>query len=160
MCVQCGKTVGCEYTFETAKESVNLCPNHVVGTLVENGTLGINAADCRFESEISGQPAVKIFNTLNPDDVYFVTPDEADRLMGFALLPNKFLALAEKHSTSAYLLHEDFYQEEIGIAYQPVDDKKYLAELDKYSDTLSDKDEQKDIKNYITAIQFLDGYDR
>ena len=160
MCVQCGKTVGCEYTFETAKESVDLCPNHVVGTLVENGTLGINVADCRFESEISGQPAVKIFNALDPDDVYFVTPDEADRLMGYALLPNEFLTLAKKHSTSAYLLHEDFYQENTGIAYQPVDDKKYLAELDKYSDTLPDKNEQKNIKRYIADVQFLDEYYR
>lgn len=128
MCDMCKKETGVDFTIETVDGKSKICPNCIAEIICGN-TLSFREG--KYTSEISGEPgAIRIWDVSG---VYYdVTLDEATRLLGKGLMPNEFLKLLETHSSNEFELHDDFYDDRTGLAYQPYKDDKYLSDLKKY----------------------------
>lgn len=76
-------------------------------------------------SDISGQPAV----VLSTSELRLaLTPDELQRLVFRSLSPREFFALAYKYGVF-FEIHDDFYDEETGVALQPKDSDVKSSEV-------------------------------
>lgn len=124
MCGVCGREVhSIDYVISNGSERViNLCPNCSVSLIYEDKFLDLlNSvfSESGYVSEISGEK-----NAICIEDSryrYVVTPEEAERLLGYDLSCEEFKKLTETHSVNEYLLHDDFYID--GVAQQPVKDR-------------------------------------
>ena len=127
MCEICNKETGVDYTIETIKGIRKICPNCMAEFVLDSETLD----NGNFTSEISGESgAIRV--TPYGGKPFDVTPSEAHRLIGKALMPNEFMKLLENHSAREFELHDDFYDESSGLAYQPYNDNEYFENLKKY----------------------------
>ena len=123
-------TVPIDITIESRDSKMTLCPNCVAYSISDK-TLKIPEGS--YVSEISGEMGAVKITDLNV--IYLVTPDEALRLLGHALLPDEFTALINgKHSMDEFELHDDFYTDD-GLAYQPVIEDRYIEDMNAYLKT-------------------------
>lgn len=76
----------------------------------------LNLGEPSFASDITGAPGYE----YRSDEVTLaLTRDELYRLLRHDLRPAEFLALVQKYGTF-YEVHDDFYDEDSGVALQPV----------------------------------------
>jgi hypothetical protein len=109
MCDICGKNtdrVDITLTFNSAVQ-LRICPNCVVDVLAYQC---FDFKDGIYTSEITGDSGA-IMIDCQQGEVYYLTPDEAVRLLGHALMPDEWRTLAEKHGAESFMLHSDFYDE-------------------------------------------------
>ena len=138
MCDMCKRDLSrVEYEIYTRDGVICLCPNCTAETIGEHKLDLSKGGYCK--SEISGQDgAVAVY--CQKKEMYFLTPDEAIRLLGKGLMPDEWRTLYVKHG-NVFELHGDFY-DEAGFAWQPWDRKKYVSNLKEWYNkgTLTDKD--------------------
>ena len=85
---------------------------------------GLRPAE-KWRSVLSGAPGVL---WRSHDVEAALTVDELRRLARRALMPDEALALIERYGMF-YEVHDDFYDPDGGVAFQPVDDDAYEREL-------------------------------
>ena len=146
-----------EYRIITSKDSdepaICLCPN-CMAAAISNETLNIPKGN--FTSEITGAKGAVMVSSGTGDSQhdFYLTPAEALRLLDHRLLPNEFHKLAEIHTSKIFELHDDFYNEVTGLAYQPILLHDYIADLRKYIKTAKLKPaEKRDLTVVIDSME-------
>ena len=120
MCTKCGKPyneIEVSIYAEEGKEILRLCPNCLA---IELHCGNFPEAEGAYTSEISGRSgAVKVVSGGGEKGTYFLTCNEAERLLGHSLTPEEFFALDRNHHGD-YEIHDDFYDKETGVAICPI----------------------------------------
>ena len=110
-------------------KTTRICPN-CAAYKIANNLLVIKPGI--FVSEITanyGAVMVELKDSPKKTVKYFLSPDETVNLLNHGLTPDQFDALAKKHDTNEYLLHDDFY---VGsVALQPVNATLYTNQCKK-----------------------------
>ena len=152
-------TKSIEYTIESANSKIVICPN-----CIEINLKTLTIPSGYYVSEISNKNgAVKISDPLKFTIPFFVTPDEAKRLLGHALLPNEYEMLLKNHKKEEFELHDDFYDWNTYLAWNPIDDEQYIKDLKDYKKVIAknypaySKIKAKHLHTIDVHIKFLEG---
>jgi len=147
MCDNCGRDFGTyEVKIDNGKKKYSYCLNCIALFSYANR---LNIESGEFTSEISGSSgAVKV--VLGGDE-YFVTVEEAKRLLNYGLMPNEYTVLNHNHG-GEFLIHDDFYHND-GLASQPTNESVYYEELEKWAETHANKSQKQEIKQYLEEFK-------
>lgn len=111
-------------TVEDANGVRTYDPNGLIIACAEGALKGL-APLPGVNSDISSAPAV----VMSTDELRLaLTPDELQRLVFRSLSPREFFALAYKYGVF-FEIHDDFYDEETGVALQPKDQDRACSEV-------------------------------
>jgi hypothetical protein len=113
-------------TIDNGDKKVTLCPNHIAmfaNTLfdMEKVYTEPSKSNDNHPCECCGEE--KSITYKDRDAIFYLCKAHLSDLINLNLSPNAFKTLYQKHG-NIYILHDDFYDETVGEALQPIRDRR------------------------------------
>ena len=162
MCDFCKEWFFSHYKIESANSTMNICTACVLEKILENNLTipdGDYIGELSIDHQRNHENAVKVTFCYEHREIgkpYFVTPEQALRLLGHQLMPNEVIELIENgHDPEEFDIHDDFYND-IGLAVTPLLKDSYVEGLKNYLELNPNSFNKEDLNRVEEYIDYLE----